>query len=129
METIHTVGKRKTAIARIFLSQGTGEVSINGRKLDEYFGGYIRQKMSVMEPLQITQSVNKYDLKASVRGGGVTAQAEAVRHAVAKALAQTDAGIRLILKKKGMLTRDARIVERKKPGRPKARKSFQFSKR
>jgi len=121
-------GKRKNAIARVFLKAGEGNVVINGRAVDEYFP----RKTSVMiinQPFELIEQAGQYDVEANVRGGGVAAQAEAVRHGIARALLNVNAELRPPLKKAGFLTRDARKKERKKPGQPGARKKFQYSKR
>jgi len=129
MATVHAVGKRKSSVARVYLKEGNGKILINGRDIEKYFGGHLRHKHSVIEPFIVTNLKNKFDTKISVYGGGITGQAEAIKHAIARALAQLGGEIRSSLKKKGLLTRDSRVVERKKPGKPKARKSYQFSKR
>lgn len=121
-------GKRKNAIARVFLKAGEGNVVINGRAVEEYFP----RKTSVMiinQPFELIEQSGQYDVEANVRGGGVAAQAEAVRHGIARALLNVNAELRPPLKKAGFLTRDARKKERKKPGQPGARKKFQYSKR
>lgn len=129
MEQIKSTGKRKTSIARVFLSPGEGNIVINKTKsLDEYFPREALRR-SVLTPLAITELIDKFDIKVNVRGGGVTGQAEAIRHGIARALIEADEDLRPALKKAGLITRDARIVERKKYGRHKARKSCQFSKR
>lgn len=121
-------GKRKNAIARVFLKPGEGNVVINGREVDEYFP----RKTSVMiinQPFELIEQTGTYDVEANVRGGGVAAQAEAVRHGIARALLNVNSELRPPLKKAGFLTRDDRKKERKKPGQPGARKKFQYSKR
>jgi len=123
------VGRRKTAIARVMLKSGTGKVIINSLPLDNYFSGLPGLKESSIEPLKVTNLLNKFDILANVSGGGKSGQAGAIRHGISRALAKVDETTRLILRKEGFLTRDPRMVERKKPGRPKARKRFQFSKR
>ena len=128
LQTIQTVGRRKTAVARILLSSGEGEWTINGRPLAEYFTRKTHQ-MRVEEPLQVTELDGRFDIQVRVNGGGLTGQADAIRMGVARALVVYDEDMRPNLKAGGLLTRDSRKVERKKPGRPKARKSFQFSKR
>ena len=122
------VGKRKTSIARLYLKEGTGKITINKRELDEY---YLRptSKKLIVQPLELTDSMGKFDLNINVMGGGLSGQAGAIRHAVSKALSEMDVANRAILKKAGLLTRDSRIKERKLPGQPGARKKFQFSKR
>ena len=131
METIHTVGKRKSAVARLFLTEGKGNIIVNGKKYDEYFKA-LPYQMAVLQPLKLLNVEGKYDIKVNVQGGGIKGQAEAVRHAIAKALVQIfgeDSEERKMLKDAGFLTRDPRVVERKKYGQPKARKQYQFSKR
>ncbi len=125
---LHTVGKRKTAIARIWMKPGKGDITINKRTLDQY---YLREvsKMAVMQPLELTNTVGKYDIRVNVIGGGLMGQAGAIRHAISRALANQDIENRKILKKAGLITRDSRKKERKLPGQPAARKRFQFSKR
>ena len=128
MEVVNTLGRRKTAIARIYLSEGDGKIVINKRDYTEFF-----QKATlhyvVEQPLQLTESMGKYDIKVNLKGGGITGQAEALRLAISRALIKIDPEFRPVLKEKGLLRRDPRMVERKKPGQPKARKKFQFSKR
>lgn len=121
-------GKRKCAIARVFLKDGTGTVTVNGRTLPDYFPRETSQ-MVVAQAFEAVEKVGKFDVEANVCGGGVSAQAEAVRHGISRALLNIDAGLRPVLKKAGFLTRDSRKVERKKPGQPGARRKFQFSKR
>lgn len=124
----HTVGKRKTAIARLYLKAGKGEITINKRTMDDY---YIRKtsQMVILQPLELTEMVGKFDLKINVCGGGLSGQAGAIRHAISRALANMSEENHSILKRAGLLTRDARKKERKLPGQPGARKRFQFSKR
>ena len=128
LQKIQTVGRRKTAVARILLRPGKGEWTINGRPLAEYFPRKTHQ-MRVEEPLQITELDGQFDVRIRVNGGGLTGQADAIRMGLSRALVTYDEEQRPTLRSKGMLTRDSRKVERKKPGRPKARKRFQFSKR
>jgi len=125
---IFATGRRKTSVARVMVKSGTGKMTINGRKPEEYFKT-INQLVLIREPLEVTDNLDKYDFKIRVRGGGLSGQAGAIRHGIARAMAEIDPDSRLALRKGGFLTRDARMVERKKPGKPKARKSFQFSKR
>lgn len=125
---IQTVGRRKTSSARIILRPGKGEWTINGRTLADYFPRMFHQ-YRVEEPLVATETTGLYDVVVRVRGGGLTGQADAVRLGLARALVEIDEDHRPTLRSGGMLTRDARKVERKKPGQPKARKKFQFSKR
>ena len=128
LQTIQTVGRRKTAVARVLFRPGEGEWTINGRPLAEYFPRKSHQ-MRVEEPFQVTEMEGRFDIQIRVRGGGLTGQADAIRLGVSRALVAFDEEQRSNLRSKGLLTRDARKVERKKPGRPKARKRFQFSKR
>jgi len=121
-------GKRKTSIARVILRPGDGKTWINGRSLEEYFPRAVHRKM-VLGPLEVAEAASTYDLRVRVHGGGVSGQAGAVRHGIARALVEADPEIRIALKRQGFLTRDARIVERKKAGLHKARKAPQFSKR
>ena len=121
-------GKRKTSVARVILRPGDGKTWINGRTLEEYFPRQAHRKM-VMAPLEVAEAAATYDLRVRVHGGGVSGQAGAVRHGIARALVEADPEIRVPLKRQGFLTRDARIVERKKAGLHKARKAPQFSKR
>lgn len=125
---IHTVGKRKTAIARIWMKPGKGDITINRRTMDDYF---IRatSKMVIMQPLELTNAVGRYDIRVNAIGGGLSGQAGAIRHAISRALANEDIEMRKILKRAGLLTRDSRKKERKLPGQPGARKRFQYSKR
>jgi small subunit ribosomal protein S9 len=127
-QRVQAVGRRKTAVARVLLFPGKGEWSINGRPLAEYFPRKTHQ-MRIEEPLQLTEMDGRFDVQIRVRGGGLTGQADAVRMGLSRAIVTVDEEQRPVLRSKGMLTRDARKVERKKPGRPKARKRFQFSKR
>lgn len=128
MQVINTIGRRKTSIARIYMKPGKGEVKVNGREFKEYFSSDVLQ-IIVNQPLTLTQELGKYDIIINVQGGGIAGQAEAVRLAISRALTQTNAELRPSLKKEGYLTRDPRMVERKKYGRRKARRRFQFSKR
>jgi small subunit ribosomal protein S9 len=122
-------GKRKTSVARIHLRPGKGEFHLNARNLDDFFGGTEALKQIVKQPFAITETMDKFDVVATIRGGGVSSQAGAVRHGIARALCVFDAELRGRLKKAGYLTRDARIKERKKYGQKGARARFQFSKR
>ena len=124
----HTIGRRKEAVCRVYLKPGSGKWEINGRTIGDYFP---RPSLvtSIQLPFSATDNLGKWDVKANLEGGGVTGQAGALRLAIARALVQVDEGHRRRLRELGLLTRDARAVERKKPGRPKARKRFQFSKR
>ena len=128
MEIVHKIGRRKTAVARIYLSKGKGKITINNREFANYFTTSTLQ-YKVQQPLQLTDHLTSYDIKVNVFGGGVTGQAEAIRLAITRALVSINEEYRLILKPEGLLTRDPRMVERKKFGQKKARKKFQFSKR
>ena len=121
-------GKRKNAIARVFLSQGAGTVTVNGRSFEDYFPREIL-RIVAMQPFALLGKQGQYDVQVNVQGGGVSSQAEAVRHGIARALVNVDETNKPTLKKAGYLTRDARKKERKKPGQPGARKKFQYSKR
>jgi small subunit ribosomal protein S9 len=125
----YATGKRKTAIARVFIRPGTGEIQLNDKSMDDYFGGHEALKLLAKQPFAITEMVEKFDVRASVHGGGPSAQAGALRHGISKALCEFDLELRKRLKKAGFLTRDARIKERKKYGQKGARRRFQFSKR
>lgn len=124
----NTSGRRKTAVARVYLTEGTGTIIVNGRDYKEYFPTLPLQYV-VTQSIETTENGGKFDVKVNVRGGGITGQAEAVRLGIAKAIVERDGETRSALRAKGLLTRDERMVERKKPGRKKARKRFQFSKR
>ena len=128
MEVINTIGRRKTSVARIYMTQGNGSISVNDRDFKEYFPSEILQKI-INQPFEITENGGKFDVKINVKGGGITGQADAVKLAIARALCEANAENRPSLKKEGFLTRDPRMVERKKYGRRKARRRFQFSKR
>jgi small subunit ribosomal protein S9 len=128
METRITVGRRKNAVARVKLSPGSGKVTVNERPLENYFPLEI-QRTEVLKPFQVTDTLGRYDAKISVSGGGVAGQAGAVRMGIARSLVATDEDLRSALRNAGLLTRDPRMVERKKYGQKKARKRFQFSKR
>jgi small subunit ribosomal protein S9 len=128
MEVLNTSGRRKTSVARIYLTPGQGNITINDRDIKVYFPSEVLQTI-VNQPLQTLEAAGKYDVRVNVRGGGISGQAEAIRLAIAKALIADNADSRPALKKEGFLTRDPRMVERKKFGRRKARRSFQFSKR
>jgi len=125
----YATGKRKTAIARVRLRNGTGEVKLNDRALDDYFGGHEALKMLAKQPFAVTETTEKFDVLAIVTGGGPVAQAGALRHGISRALCEFNIELRKRLKKAGFLTRDARIKERKKYGQKGARRRFQFSKR
>ena len=128
MEKINAVGRRKAAIARVFFSEGNGEIVINKRALEVYFPSSILQYV-VKQPLQLLEAEGKYNIKVNLCGGGFKGQAEALRLAIARALIKINPEDKAALRAAGFVTRDSRVVERKKPGRPKARKRFQFSKR
>ena len=128
MEVVNTLGRRKTAVARIYISEGKGNITVNKRDLKEYFPSTILQYI-VLQPLKILEVQDKYDIKVNLDGGGPKGQAEALRLAIARAMVDINPEARKELKAAGFLTRDPREVERKKPGQPKARKRFQFSKR
>jgi small subunit ribosomal protein S9 len=125
---IYATGKRKNSIARVWLKKGEGKISINGKSINDYFTRPVLQ-MIVNQPLEIIQSIDGYNIMATVKGGGLSGQAGALRHGISKALSLYDIGLRSALKKVGFLTRDSRVVERKKYGLAKARRSYQFSKR
>ena len=128
MEVINTIGRRKSSVARIYLSEGKGNVTVNNRDYKQYFPtGVLQYKIN--QPFQLTETEGQYDVKVNVNGGGVNGQVEAVRLAIARALVEIDAENKPKLKAESLMTRDPRMVERKKPGQPKARKKFQFSKR
>jgi small subunit ribosomal protein S9 len=127
-EIFYATGRRKTSSARVYLKKGKGDISVNDRKLDEYFGRKVAQ-MLVMQPLELLDLSEKLDINIKVKGGGSFGQAGAIRHGISRALTSFDEELRPQLKKAGLLTRDPRRVERKKPGLVKARKSKQFSKR
>ena len=128
MEVTNTIGRRKTAVARIYMKKGSGQITINKRDYKEYFPLGTLQYVFT-QPLQIAQVEGQYDIKVNLDGGGMSGQAEALRLAISRALVELFPDLRPTLKQKGLLKRDPRMVERKKPGQPKARKRFQFSKR
>jgi len=125
---INTTGRRKSAVARLFLTEGKGNIVINGQKLEEFFP-LPRYQYVVKQPLELLNVTEKYDIKIKIEGGGITGQAESVRMAIARALVEVNPEDKAALRKAGFLTRDPREKERKKPGQPRARKQFQFSKR
>jgi|TARA_B100000424_G_scaffold120280_1_gene90861 small subunit ribosomal protein S9 len=128
MEKIHKIGRRKASIARIYLSKGSGDVKINNKDLNNYFStDGLKSKINL--PFIITETIGKFDLSVNVSGGGNTGQADAIKLAVSRALCEVNEEYRPLLKKEGLLTRDSRVVERKKPGQKKARKKFQWVKR
>ena len=128
METINALGRRKAAVARVYVNEGAGKITINGRDLEVYFPASIPQFI-VKQPLNKLGVAEKYDIKVNLEGGGIKGQAEALRLAIARALVKNNPEDKSALKAEGFMTRDAREVERKKPGQPKARRHFQFSKR
>lgn len=128
MAVINTVGRRKTSIARVYMQEGSGNITVNKKDIETYFPSEILRTI-VNQPFATSNNVGKFDLKINVTGGGTTGQAEAIRLGIARALVEFDAEIRPMLKPEGFLTRDPRMVERKKYGRRKARRKFQFSKR
>lgn len=128
MEMINALGRRKSAVARVYLTEGTGKITINKKDITEYFPSPILQFV-VKQPLTLLNVAEKYDIKVNVLGGGFTGQSQALRLAIARALVKINAEDKAALRAEGFMTRDPRAVERKKPGRPKARRRFQFSKR
>ena len=128
MEVVNTVGRRKAAVARVFVKPGKGQITINHKALAEYFSLDILC-FQVKQPLMATNTLENYDITINLVGGGIKGQAEAARLGIARALCEIDAEMRPVLKKAGFMTRDSRVVERKKPGQPGARRKFQFSKR
>ena len=128
MEVVNTVGRRKAAVARVFVKPGKGQITINHKSLDEYFSLEIL-RYEVKQPMLVTETEGQYDVTINLDGGGIKGQAEAARMGIARALCEVNAEYRSVLKKNGFLTRDSREVERKKPGQPGARRKFQFSKR
>ena len=127
-QRFYATGKKKTSIARVWMKAGSGDVVINKRTMDEYFGRET-SKMVVRQPLELTENVGKFDIFVNVQGGGPSGQAGAIKHGITKALLEADPELRAVLKKAGFITRDSRIKERKKYGQRGARRSFQFSKR
>lgn len=128
METINALGRRKTAVARVIVKAGSGKITVNAKDYTEYFPGLVLQ-YKINQSFTITDTVGKYDVQVNVDGGGITGQAEAVRLGIARALVDLNAEFKPALKAQGLMTRDPRMVERKKSGQKKARKKFQFSKR
>ncbi|AEA44459.1 MAG: 30S ribosomal protein S9 [Fluviicola sp.] len=128
MEVVNALGRRKTSVARVYLMKGTGKMTINKRDYKEFFPVAILQG-KVEQPFNLTDTLGQYDIKVNVAGGGINGQAEAIRLGVSRALVEVSADFKTLLKAEGLMTRDPRMVERKKPGQPKARKKFQFSKR
>ena len=128
MEVVNALGRRKSAVARVYVTEGTGKITINKKDVTEYFPSAILQYV-VKQPLALLDVAEKYDIKANLDGGGFTGQSQALRLAIARALVKINEDDKKALKSQGFLTRDSRAVERKKPGRPKARRRFQFTKR
>jgi small subunit ribosomal protein S9 len=128
MEAVNAIGRRKAAVARVYVAEGKGQITINDRDLKVFFPSELLQFI-VLQPLSVLESLEKYDITVNITGGGIKGQAEALRLAIARAMVKIDAEQKPVLKSNGFLTRDPREVERKKPGQPKARKRFQFSKR
>tara|TARA_Y100000814_G_C11982805_1_gene282160 strand:- start:116 stop:502 length:387 start_codon:yes stop_codon:yes gene_type:complete len=128
METIHTIGRRKSSVARVYLSKGKGDITINGKDFKDYFPVDTMQ-YKLQQPFKVVELSDKYNVKVNVNGGGNTGQVEAIRLAISRALCELDTNNRPPLKADGLLTRDSRVVERKKPGQKKARKKFQWVKR
>ena len=128
MEVVNALGRRKSAVARVYVTEGTGKITINKKDVTEYFPSAILQYV-VKQPLALLDVAEKYDIKANLDGGGFTGQSQALRLAIARALVKINEDDKKALKSQGFITRDSRAVERKKPGRPKARRRFQFSKR
>lgn len=129
MAQTYATGKRKSSIAKVWLTPGSGKITVNGLSLDAWLGGLEAKKLRVKQPLALTKQEGSVDVTATTMGGGFGGQADALRHGISRALVRYDAAFRAILKPAGMMTRDSRVVERKKPGKRKARRSPQFSKR
>jgi len=127
-KSIYATGKRKTAVARVWMKEGSGSFTVNNRNFDDYFTRDVLKKI-IQQPLEITNQMGKFDFYVNVDGGGIAGQADAVKHGISRALCEFDVELRPALKKAGFLTRDSRMKERKKYGQPGARKRFQFSKR
>lgn len=128
MDVINSLGRRKTSVARVYLMKGTGKVTVNKRDYKEFFPVAVLQS-KVEQAFKLTDTIGQYDVKVNVAGGGVNGQAEAIRLGISRALVKVSEDLKPLLKAEGLMTRDPRMVERKKPGQPKARKKFQFSKR
>ena len=128
MQVINTLGRRKTAVARVYLSKGKGKITVNNKEAKQVFPIDVLQS-KLVQPFVLTDTVGKYNVSVNVSGGGINGQVEAIRLGISRALVEIDAENRVALKVDGLMTRDPRMVERKKPGQPKARKKFQFSKR
>ena len=129
MAKTYATGRRKSSIAKVWLTPGTGKITINGLSIDAWLGGLEAKKLRVMQPLNLTKQAESVDIVAQTLGGGFAGQADALRHGISRALVKFDESFRATLKPEGMMTRDSRVVERKKPGKRKARRSPQFSKR
>ncbi len=129
MAKTYATGRRKSSIAKVWLTPGTGKITINGLSIDAWLGGLEAKKLRVMQPLNLTKQAESVDIVAQTLGGGFAGQADALRHGISRALVKFDDSFRATLKPEGMMTRDSRVVERKKPGKRKARRSRQFSKR
>ena len=129
MAKTYATGRRKSSIAKVWLTPGSGKITINGLSIDAWLGGLEAKKLRVMQPLNLTKQAESVDIVATTLGGGFAGQADALRHGISRALVKFDESFRAILKPEGMMTRDSRVVERKKPGKRKARRSRQFSKR
>lgn len=128
MEIINTLGRRKTSVARVYMTKGSGKFTINKRDYKEFFPVAVLQ-FKVEQPFELTETAGQYDINVNVAGGGINGQVEAIRLGISRALVKVDEEYKPALKAEGLMTRDPRMVERKKPGQPKARKKFQFSKR
>jgi small subunit ribosomal protein S9 len=128
MEVINTIGRRKTSVARVYMSKGSGVITVNNKPLDVYFPTE-SQRAAVNAPFAVTETLGQFDVKVNVFGGGVSGQTGAISLAIARAIVKSDENLKSPLRKEGLVTRDPRMVERKKPGQKKARKKFQFSKR
>ena len=129
MTKVYATGRRKSSVAKVWLTPGTGKITVNGLSLDAWLGGLEAKKLRVKQPLNVTKQEESVDIVATTLGGGFGGQADALRHGIARALVKYNPELRAVLKPEGMLTRDSRVVERKKPGLKKARRSPQFSKR
>jgi len=129
MAKTYATGRRKSSVAKVWLAPGTGKITVNGLSLDAWLGGLEAKKLRVKQPLALTKQETSVDIVATTLGGGFGGQADALRHGISRALVKFDDSFRAILKPEGMMTRDSRVVERKKPGKRKARRSPQFSKR
>ena len=128
MEVINTLGRRKTSVARVYLTKGKGKVTVNKRDYTEFFPVYVIQS-KIQQPFELTDTVGQFDVKVNVSGGGINGQVEAISLGISRALVELNEENKTLLKEEGLMTRDPRMVERKKPGQPKARKKFQFWKR